>query len=155
MKLPPGTPINPFPRKLRVLGRVLDAKNVPVLDGTYLVPGDYLEHLEENGPEDKYHDIILLPDVLKDPDAIFGGLCRENFEDGRCFCSIPKTRFRIGPGGGVREIPKDKVFCVYVKQKPDKTLVVLDWEWRRQCPKNPFYPLNWETDFKETIWTRS
>src|SRR5262245_5835928 len=57
--------------------------------GTFLVSRKMLDHLQANGPPQKFLDALLISPTLEHPTVILEGLKRQNYHNGFCYCSVP------------------------------------------------------------------
>jgi hypothetical protein len=115
----------------------------------FLVSITYLDHLHKYGPEWKFWNLRILPEVLGHPIVIFQGLKREDYDGGLCYSRRVARRFQ-GPSIELPPHP-DTVAVVFVN--PDhRGNIVLDWDWRTEDLDRPGWPENWQSDFGETIW---
>src|SRR5690242_6986965 len=100
-------------------------------DGVFRIGLTMLQNLEKNGPTQKFYDANLIPDALERPTVILEGFKRKNYDDGLCYCTIPKVRSMPDANDELQPVkpPPLKVFAVYVNPI-GKDLFVLDWDWR-------------------------
>lgn len=137
----------PVPRGYRsVEGRC------PFAEGTceFGVSQSLLVKYQRNGPDWKFYDALLIPEVLASPAAIFEGLRREDYEDALCYSARPSRRFK----SSTIEVPfpPDRVMLVYVENHKTRGLIVLDWDSRKRHATDQGHPQNWEHDFGRRIW---
>ena len=128
----------------------------PITQGQrlFLVPQSQMADLQRKGPEFKFFDAMMIPEVASRPAVIFEGLKREDCLDCYCYCGIPSKRIiKKEHGSGTIEVPfpPHRVFLVFVKCT-DKGFVVFDWEKRKADPKNDGWPESWKDDFEDIKW---
>jgi hypothetical protein len=139
----PGTSVPdyiPIPAKSPYTGRD---------DATVLVSRAMIDDLEAKGQTRAFYDAYLLPDAVENPVVILEGLNRTGFQNGFCYCSVPKTRWLDEQTK--MPVPPLKVFVVLVAPVGND-LHVLHWEWRFVDLKRPGYPKKWNTDFVRQAW---
>lgn len=95
----------------------------------------------------RFHRLRLLPEVLKKPTVVFGGLERPSQEEGICYVGrpphdFPKERIEV-------PAPPGKVFLVFVTESGK----VFDWRWEKSDTEKPDYPEKWEERFRRILWT--
>jgi hypothetical protein len=118
----------------------------------FLVRQQYLDHLYKNGPEWKFYNLHILPEILGDPKAIFEGLRRDDFEGGYCYSGYPSKRMQ--GNSIVLPIPPETVAVVFVNPSV-RGNVVLDWEWRPDDPDEPGRPEAWQDHFERLKWSKT
>jgi hypothetical protein len=152
MILPPVTfPSAVLPEYLTVPG--LDPYSSD--EATFLVNAALLKHLEANGPVQKFYDAGLIPDAVGHPTVVLEGLKRPNYENGLCFCTVPKTRWVAGPHDVIAmPPPPGQVFVVYAQPGADG-FYVLDYDWRKVVPGGTGIPYRWQRDFERIVWPTS
>lgn len=105
-----------------------------------------LRELQRRGPERHYFDALLLPEILVKPTSILFDLQRDNHEDSRCYCGIPRERYQT------QQIkipfPKDRILLAFI----DSEGTILDWELRQRDPQDERFPANWQADFGNPLW---
>jgi hypothetical protein len=124
----------------------------PYNDGEeeFLVETAHVDSLRARRLDAKYHDAVLLGDVLSQPTSIFRGLRRPGYQEGYCYCGKPPRRF---DANGVIASPPGKVFAAYVILLPAKqSFVVFDWDWLSEHDKKPGFPQNYQTAFVVRTW---
>lgn len=115
----------------------------------FIVAQKKVDDLQRSGPSSKFHDMVLLPETLLAPCAIFKGLKREGLTDPYCYSKSPSRRLKDSR----IELPSPPGFVFTVAVNKDhRGFVILDWEMRRVDPSNGGHPLNWQTDFGEKLW---
>ena len=95
----------------------------------FLLPQNKMADLQKRGPEWKFYDAMMIPDVSSYPTVIFEGLMRDDCNDCYCYCGVPKKRIKKGDhGSGTIEVPfpPNRVFLVFVRCN-DKGFVVFDF----------------------------
>ncbi len=107
------------------------------------------DFLHQNGPEWKYRDSGLIPDVLREPTSIFRGLRRQGFDEALCYCGKPRYRW-VGDERRTAT-PPGMIFAVYILPEQDRLLVV-DWAWLREHRTEPGHPETWESDYERKTW---
>lgn len=86
----------------------------------------------------------MVIDAISNPSCKLVGLQRQGYEDGICFAVKPE---KFGDGS-----PNDVgAVLVVFAECFEEYYVVLDWDLRKECSKNPGYPANWENDFEGVI----
>jgi hypothetical protein len=125
-------------------------------DGTpgaeFFVDRRMLEALEESGPVAKYEDARFIEECVKQPDAIYEGLKRDNQEEGLCY-SVRPDRDPDEPEATA--LPRSGyAFLVFVRRGA-VGYIVFDWAWREEDGDHPGHPLRWENDFTRRTWTRN
>lgn len=114
MRLPPVGYEIIIPEAIQPSG--LDPHTSRVTSGFYVSRALH-EHLEVNGPEQKYWDGFLACDTLDRPTLLLEGLRRPNYERGLCSWAVPEKRW-VGQMETV-EPPAGMVVCAYAY--PSKT----------------------------------
>jgi len=102
----------------------------------------------ENGmPGYVVHELIhCARRVVQAPTAIFQGLRRRGrLASGRAYCGKPKKAF--DSDGKALMPPPNMVYCVYV----DPEGFVSDWDWVKEDPVRPGYPLDYRVRFVNQI----
>jgi hypothetical protein len=113
-----------------------------------------LQKLEKYGPAWKYQDGDLAGGVVADPQAVYRGLRRPDFEAGPSYCySVRPAGSSWQRGPGVDDPLLPCVFLVFVFRGMGG-YVVFDWEWRPEDPAAPGEPEGWQDDFEERLWQR-
>ena len=112
----------------------------------YLVPARDLEHLKNNGPVSRQHELVLAAQVLREPDAIYFGLKRQGKETGLCYVGKPKQQqgdwWSSTP-------PKGCVFAVYVSCEH----LIFEWRWELEDGNVPG-PKGAQTRYGKLKWKR-
>jgi len=107
----------------------------------FFISASNLDKIEADGPTWKLADAIHVLTAIKNPDAIFEGLEREEYKDGFCFSFKPP------------QSPARMVFLIFIMM--NMGYVVFDWEWRPEDSDISGHPENWETNFGRREWHRS
>ena len=115
----------------------------------FYVRTSVLDRLEKDGPAWKFHDARLLPGLVQEPEFIFAGLNRPEFEDGYCYSARPE--FRWINGQTKERTPEGMFFLGYIEAMSG-SMVVLDWAWRPEDPHKPGYPTGWNDFEKGMVW---
>lgn len=149
MILPPSGHRIDFPDRFGVDG--FDPFVLRVRPG-FFVPTSFLQHLERNGPGQRFYDANLIEATLRNPTVILEGLRRDNYANGLCYCSVPTTRQDVMGSPG--RPPAGMVFAVYLNANGNDEWVVFDFDWRLVSPSAQGIPGNWEQDFERILWPR-
>jgi hypothetical protein len=123
----------------------------PSGDGTaeFIVARKKIDDLQRYGPEWKFDNLHILKEILGDPVVILEGLKREEVEHGLCYSGHASKRMR---GPDITLPPPPDMVAVVIVSPDHRGIVVLDWEWRRECPDAPGWPEGWEDDFARVKW---
>jgi hypothetical protein len=115
----------------------------PLVEGEeveFFVSASNLDKIEADGPTWKLADAVHVRAVIKNPDAIFEGLQREEYEDGFCYSFKPP------------QSPAGMVFLIFIMM--NMGYVVFDWEWRPEDKINSGHPEKWDTNFGRLVWSK-
>jgi hypothetical protein len=118
----------------------------------FIVSQQHVEHLQRSGPQWKFNNLHVLPEILNDPSVIFEGLKRDDFEGGFCYGGhvskrMQSTTIELPP-------PPEMVAVVFVRPRGREN-IVLDWEWRPEHSDKPGWPESWDDDFERVKWSKT
>jgi hypothetical protein len=115
----------------------------------FYVRRSILDRLEEEGPAWKFYASGLIPDAVKSPAKIFGGLNRPEFENAYCYCSRQDKTWKNSTEQV--DVAPELLFVVYA-EKISGGFVVIDWGWRPEDKQKPGYPNDWEDFERGQVW---
>ncbi len=118
----------------------------------FIVPQSYLDHVYKYGPQWKFWNLHILSEILSDPEVIFEGLKRDDFEGGYCYSGHASKRMQ---GPGIELPPPPEMVAVVLVHPSLRGNIVLDWDWRPEHPDTPGWPEAWEDDFERHKWSRT
>jgi hypothetical protein len=131
-----------------VKGKALDG----VAEATFYISEQKIKNYQRNGPSWKFHGLLVLAEILKNPTVIFRDLKRDYLNSAFCYSGVPSHWYKkIGTDIDL-PFPPNQVFVVYVEETQDQHLIILDWDKRKQDSRTPGHPVNWEQDFGVKLW---
>jgi len=110
------------------------------------LPQAHVDGLTRKGLETRFARLLLVPEVLKNPEVVFQGLEREGQEEGLCYVGRPSRDFH----STTIEVPAPpgKVFLVFVERGGK----VFEWRWEPSEDDEPAYPENYRERFGRVLW---
>ncbi|MFO0969765.1 MAG: hypothetical protein U0793_29770 [Gemmataceae bacterium] len=100
------------------------------------------------GPEDKFHELKLVKEILELPTVVFEGL-REEQEAGLCYAGIPSGSYT---NQGRKKRPLDgKTFLVFLTEEGK----VFQWRWEEADAEREGYPEKWQERFGSQKWPKT
>ncbi len=119
----------------------------------FSIDADHREWLRANGPEWKYYDAGMIPELLRNPTSIFRGLKRQGFAQALCYCGKPATIWVDDQVDA--QAPAGMVFVAYIVRRPGDVWLVWDWDWVPEDITTPGHPDGWQDRYEERTWPRS
>lgn len=108
----------------------------------------HLQKLVDRGLAYLYYQALLIPGVLEQPDAIFRGLKRDDYQEALCYVGRPERQYRDHTI--TMPAPPGMVFLVFAT----KGRRIFGWRWELADAHNPKLPDGYKNRFETQLWPK-